>query len=120
MERAVREAALAEHHDRKASNIEARLESTIFSDDPDALERLAEKIANLEAERDRRKLVNRLYRKGDAEGLSELGLTIEGLKADMKRFWADRPYPSYSLSNISANIRRLKQRVEAIRGGAAS
>ena len=53
----------AERHASKAKNIEAQLKSSIYDDDPDALEALRERISRLEAERERIKKINAYFRK---------------------------------------------------------
>lgn len=82
---------MAAHHAARADGIDRQLERTIFSDDPDAPERLRERIAGLEAQRDRAKAYNLERRKAGAETL-----------------------PGYVLTNLGANIRRLRARLEAI------
>ncbi len=48
---------MAAHHRSKAAGIADQLERSIFSDDPDAPERLRERIAVLEADRERMRAV---------------------------------------------------------------
>lgn len=91
-------------HARKAESMRARADSiedaadrAIYSDDPDAIERLKERIAELEAERESRKAANAAWKRSDpATRLPE------------------RPWPSYSLSNLSGNIARLRGRLNAL------
>lgn len=74
-------------------------------DDHDARERLTERIAELEAQRERMKAANAEYRK---EHRAELkGLT---------KYQRDEliPYPGWALTNLGANIRRNKQRFAAL------
>ena len=52
---------------RKAASIEAAADKAIYSDDEDAVERLTERIAELEAERDRIKAYNASCRKGSPD-----------------------------------------------------
>lgn len=89
----------------RADNIEAAADRAIYDDDPDAVERLRERIAALEAERDRRKQANAAFRK---EHKAEL--------AAMHPY--DRhqaiPFPSYNLSNLTGNIGRLRKRLTAL------
>jgi hypothetical protein len=53
----------------RADGIEAQAERAIYSDDVDAIERLQERIAELEAERERIKRYNGTARKGFARSL---------------------------------------------------
>lgn len=89
-----------------AAEIEHQADRAIYDDDPDALERLEERIAELEAERERRKAANTAYRK---EHRAEL--------AAMRPYERSEaiPYPTYSLSNLSGNIARLRKRIPVIK-----
>jgi len=88
----VEHSKMAERHRQKAGGLDMQLDA-IFSDDADALERIAEKIAELEAKRAERVAANKAARK-------------EGKPA---------PWPSYSLSNLSGNIRRYRLRLEDVK-----
>ena len=116
-ERANEHGQVAEHHRQKADGLESQLDRTVFSDDTDAVERLAERIASNERKRDAMKLVNRLYKKGDVSGLKKLGLSLEHLKEKMAALpaYEKSPYPAYALTNLGARIRTDKKRVEEIK-----
>lgn len=103
----------AEDYARRAAAVGT---SGISSDDPDAVDKLTDKVADLEAKRDRMKLVNALYRKKDAAGLEKLGLSLEALTAQIEKLhrWDRQPYPSYSLSNLGARIRDAKKRASRL------
>jgi hypothetical protein len=90
----------------RAANIEAAAKQAIYSDDPDAIERLAEKIAKLEAERDAVKQANAEYRKAHRDEL----------RAMPSAYARDRalPYPSYVATNLTGNIGRLRKRLEQL------
>lgn len=114
MRSAYESAEMAKHHASKAGGLEDQLERSIFSDDPDAVEALRAKVADLRAQRERMTLVNKLYRKGDAAGLAELGLDLDKLRAQVAHVglsFVRAPYEGYQLSNLGANIRRLEQRI---------
>lgn len=119
--------------ERRADAIEAAAERAIYSDDPDAPDRLREKIAALEAERDRAKTINAAIRKvakahpgGGAEAnagtlrdMVALGYINDKEAASLARSYAIQPYhglgfPAYHLTNLGANIRRQKQRLAEI------
>lgn len=121
-------ANMADHHRAKAAGIEHQLRTSIYSDDEDAVERLEEKIARLEGERDRMKRINREIRKGDGweARLKESGAPLtDGEKRallDVARFQpyyckdGRRPvFPPYALQNIGGNIGRLKKRLAQVR-----
>lgn len=93
----------------RADNIEAQAKHAIYSDDPDAPERLCEKIAKLEAQRDAMKARNAEFRKTHRAELRE-----------MSAFQRDRamPHPGYELTNLGATIRTTRKRLEQIEAGA--
>lgn len=105
MRATVEHGAKAQEMAQRADNIEAAAAQAIYSDDPDATERLAEKIAKLEARRDRMKAANAEFRKAHREELK--GRTAYERSCAM-------PHASYELTNLGANIRRLKGRLEEV------
>lgn len=119
MRKGCESANMATHHDNKASGLESQLDGSIFSDDPDALEQIAERVAELEAEQAEAKRLNAWWRKNKTmkgcPGISDA--TAERLDQDIpQRYsWEQQPVASYSLKNRNANIRRLKQRAEEIK-----
>lgn len=116
MRKVVDEGRLSEHHAARARGIAAQLDRSIFSDDDDAIEQLERRVAENEAERERRKKVNKLYAKGDAEGLAAMGLDLERLRQGMAKMPHEKsPYPSYSLTNIGARVRSDKKRIAEIK-----
>lgn len=104
---------------RKAASIRAAADRSIYSDDEDAIERLEERIAELEAERDSIKAYNASCRKGtpDPSLLSDKG------RADLASVANYAPYqlgkngamPGYALTNLGGNINRQKKRLEELR-----
>lgn len=117
---------MAAHHRSVAGGIAQQLETSIFSDDPDAPERLRERIEGLEAERARMKQINKAIGKGDGW---EARLRSDGIELterekraliDVAKFQPyyckdGRPvFPPYALSNLGSNIRRLRQRLEQV------
>lgn len=90
----------------------------ISSDDPNAIDKLKKKLENLEHIQEQMKGVNAYYRKHKTLDNCPL-LTpeeIEKLKADMQKQWhyEDKPYMSYELTNNSANMRRIRQRIKTL------
>lgn len=87
---------------RSADEIERQAEAAIYDDDPDAIERLIEKIEKLEARREAMKAANAKHRKENRAALKEMSPYERGQAI---------PYPSYSLSNLGGNISRCKERL---------
>lgn len=102
----------AEYFARRAEAV--RNNTAIFSDDPNAVEKLAEKIERLEKQQTLMREANKLVRKNDAEGLLDLGFSEKSVAALLEGDRMGRKgFPTYALTNQAANIRRLKQRLEA-------
>jgi hypothetical protein len=106
---------LAEHHEQKAAGLEIALEKNIFTDDPDAVEAIELRITANENKRERMKLVNKLYRKADVEGLKAVGLDYERMRTNLTApgvmTWDRTPHASYELTNLGARIRTDKERL---------
>jgi Domain of unknown function (DUF3560) len=108
-----------EHHDkaeyfrRRAAAAESNV--IIFSDDPDATEKLVDKIERLKKRQGVMKRANHLIRKADREGLADLGFSEESIAKLFAQDFAGRSgFPNYTLANNSANIRRLEKRLAVI------
>ena len=116
-EQAYESRAMAEQHRSKAAGIERQLDRSIFSDDPDAPERLAERIVHLEATRETMKRTNAAYKAGGIEAVrAQCGevQAVECARTLARCHWQTTPFPPYALTNVGANIRRLKGRIEEI------
>ena len=106
---------MASHHTSKAGGLESMLDNSIFSDDPDALDRLEERIQELEALREFKKKANSAFKKakgqpGWANGLGLAEDEARKLENQISNTMALMPYinvpfPSYNLTNLGANIR---------------
>lgn len=110
-------AKMAELHRSKADGIEHALERSIFSDDPDAPERIAERVAELEARRDAMKAANKAYKAGGFDAVRVAvgdAMALEGARILQVQPYYKVPFPPYALTNIGGNIRRLKARVAEI------
>jgi hypothetical protein len=82
-------------------------EGGISSDDPDAVTKLKEQLAEREFDQGRMVAVNKALRKHDTVSLLNLGFdenTIPHLSS----------FPSYRLTNNNANIRRIKDRITSL------
>lgn len=110
---------MAGHHRAAADGLERALNRSIFSDDPNAKEAIEARIKENEAKRERMKLINKLYRKGDAAKLAELGLNYEAMKTrleDPKTLsWCRIPYAAYELSNLGGRITADRKRLTAVK-----
>ena len=106
--------------DGKAAYYEARAEAaetnhSISGDDAEAVNRYKAKLEKLEAEQERMKAVNKAWKQGN-EALYSLGLTddeITKIKRSMPSY-EKKPYPAWALSNNSAEIRRVKDKLEEL------
>lgn len=91
--------------------------NTIYSNDDLVLEKLQNKIADLEEVQDLMKKVNAYYRKNKTLDGCELlpANEIEKIKNNMQfHSWYDAPFAPFELTNNNANIKRLKGRVAEI------
>jgi len=109
-----------------AENAENRSDYAIDSDDPDAVEKIGERIEELRTEHERGKALNKAYKAsgyahtGEVEKIEKFaelaGCSVEEAReivADCDK-WKEVPCPSYRMSNRSANIRRLVKRKEQL------
>ena len=104
----------------KAAGIEAAADRAIYSDDEDATERLGERIAELEGERDRMKRANKDFKKGAK--IEALDYLTERDKRLLLSVAQTQPYymkdglrfPPYAISNLTGNIGRQKKRLAAL------
>jgi hypothetical protein len=106
---------------KKAAELDSRAESikrnqAIFSDDPEASEKIADKIARLEARQQLMKDTNAAIKKQDRARLAELGYTEKAAERLLteKDCFGGLGFARFELSNNGANIRRLKERAAII------
>lgn len=101
---------------RKIENILTN--TTIHSNDALALEKLQNKLAELQELQAKMKERNAYYRKhGTMKGYEGISDDIaERMDAEIKSgySWQQQPYSSYKLSNNNAEIRRTKERIAEI------
>lgn len=104
----------------QAAELRSRAEAAeknraIFSDDPQAEEKIADKIERLTQRQEMMKAANKLVRKEDRAGLAEMGFS-EAVIAQLftPDFCGRLGFPDYELKNNGANIRRLKQRLASL------
>lgn len=113
--------AVETHDAAKSAEWSARNSGhAITSDDPEALVALRAKLADLEAGRERSKQINKAWRKGGEEALRALDLPESVVKGVLRTMelcpWMKNPCDT---KNTSANIRRVKQRIEELEAAAA-
>jgi hypothetical protein len=102
-----------------AGELERRAESIgtagISSDDPEAIDKLQAKVARLEAMQEKMTQANRAIRAKNDEDLKTLGFDDAQIaKLKEPDFCGRIGFPDYALTNNSANIRRIKQRIEQL------
>lgn len=106
----------------RADEIERQAERAIYSDDHDAVAKLRERIATLEAERERAKTVNKAIRKHGLQRLCQPDPPFALETAEVKELLQlmqlcpyheveKRGWPGYKLTNLSGNINRQKKRL---------
>ncbi|OAI41228.1 hypothetical protein AYO38_04145 [bacterium SCGC AG-212-C10] len=120
-------AAQAADFTSRAASITEQADRSIYSDDPDAIARLRERIEALEAERARRVAINAEIRgrklkpdmPDDARvaGISAVWAAMactDQEKRDMVNAWRFNGrlgYPSYAISNLTSRITKQRQRL---------
>jgi len=100
----------AEYYEGKAEAAEKN--QSISGDDPEALERYQKKLAELEKAQEYMKNVNRAWRKGKA-ALVALGFSED--ESERLANETKRPCPRWMLGNNSAEIRRVKEKMEMLK-----
>jgi len=109
----------AEHYERKAQGVDTY---SISADDPDALRKLKERVANLKSLQERMKSANMAIRQNAKAGLEAQQAALEGLgfKPEQAKSMLTPDvmgtvgFASYSLSNNNANIKRLEKRIKGL------
>lgn len=100
---------------KRNPNIYPSAVQVIKSGESDTIAKLENKIAQEERRRDMLKEVNKIIRAGKdvKENLLQLGLSEKTVLEVLKPDYAGRTgIPQFTLTNLGANIRRLKQRLE--------
>lgn len=116
MEKASESADMAKHHESKAFGIAAQLNGSVFSDDPDALEALADRQTALEVRRDWMKAGNAYYKARKTldgwDGPEDV--RKDGESVLRHQAYYGKPFPPYAFSNLSARIRADMKRAKTI------
>ena len=134
IERADRDMRASCEASAKAKYWEQRAEAAeknraVSADDPEALEKLREKLTGLEAIQERLKADNKALRKAkispddseatekmQAAGVSPQGITSLARLVRICRYHCEPYYkhPTYTLTNNNANIKRVRKRIEEL------
>lgn len=106
---------------KKAEELARRAEAAarntaVSSDDPDAVAKLKEKLAKEEETQEKFKGLNKAVRSKDPRAaLAALGLSEDTIARLLTPDFCGRiGIPDYEIRNRSANIRRIKQRIEEL------
>lgn len=113
----------AESMAQRAAGIEAQLQGSIYSDDPDAIEQLQSRIADLEAQADRIKRYNKSVRAGSPDTSILSSKQRDDLASLLKyaAFQSKRgEFPGYALSNLNGNLKRNRDRLAKLMGARVS
>ena len=106
------------HADALRARAEAAENNTaISSDDPEAVQKLQEKLKKLEDGQEMMKAVNRYYKKNGTCVGCELITEEQARKLDMdaEKNYYNRPFAPYALTNNNQNIRNVKERIESLK-----
>lgn len=121
MRKSIEHGNKAEYYAQRAASMEN--DTTIYSDDPEALTKLKDRLERLENYRQFMKDANKAWRKyaskNDASELNALGFTGERLEkliaeVDSHYSWNKRPFEDFRLTNLGANIRRIGDRIKQL------
>lgn len=118
----VEEMDKAEYYQNKAAGVGR---GGISSDDPEAVVKLKEKLANLEQQHKKMVEINKEYRKlkGDVDKMQTITDSqriaiktayqeaVDNKYANEKNY---NPIPSYDLTNSRGNVRNIKKRIDAL------
>lgn len=114
MDRFVEEAEKAKELERRAKRVGA---GGVSADDPAAVQKLQAQLEKMEEKREFMKRVNKEFRQGGwgaVTGISDAAR--ERLHSIMlaEPWKGGKPFQAYELTNLGANIRRVRERIEAL------
>ena len=100
------------------------IRGSIYSDDPQAVEKLRDKLARLNTQQKRMKALNAAWRKAkkpapdDVVGWGKIADTLgqdlwqlDRIRVNMARDCLDRAPYTYQISNNNSNMKRIKDRI---------
>lgn len=101
----------AAYYEEKAKAIENN--DAIFSDDPNALDKLTDKLNGMKTTQEFMKAANKCLKKNDKDGFLKLQFGTLELweQLNVVDRLHGKGFPSFKLTNNSANIRRIEQRI---------
>ena len=107
----------AEEYRSRAASVEAN--AAIYSDDPEAVDRLGDKVTELEAEQAEMKRINAALRKGADLDTLEMSEAHRAELLSVERHQGyynprQRGFPPYMLTSINARIKTAKKRAEIV------
>ena len=117
MDRMLEESGKAQDLDRRAASVG---KGGISSDDPEAVRKLMDQLAGLEETRKLWKRVNAAHRAylKNPSGLDTCDLSQEWRDRvrsyELAYSWEPHPVAPYQLTNLGANIRRIRKRIEEL------
>ena len=114
MGRCVAAGKKADYYAQKAQSIKDN--DAIFSDDPQALLKLEQKLEELKDRQGFMRAANKCLRKKDREGFLKLDFASPELWTKlMNPEWGGVGFAPYSLSNNNANIKRTQKRIAGLK-----
>lgn len=115
-EKAFEEQKKAEHYAQRAAAAEDN--TAISSDDPEAVLKLREKLADLEKLQEMMKAANKIVKRKGTQSEKVAELEALGIKDPARIFTPDFAgrigFPDYAITNNGAEIRRCKKRIEQL------
>ncbi|HEU5046131.1 MAG TPA: DUF3560 domain-containing protein [Nocardioidaceae bacterium] len=130
MDRGIEHQRKAEQMASRADTIEAQLAESIYDDDPDALDRLRDKLDRLQAKRKRYTDYNascrRAHKADPTSTHGDLSILDPAQRQDLAalaRFGSLRPggaFPPYATSNLSGQLSKLRERIARLERGQGS
>ena len=117
MGRSVAAAKKADYYAEKAQSIKDN--DAIFSDDPEALLKLEQKLGALKDRQEFMRAANKCLRKKDREGFLKLDFASAELWTKLiNPEWGGVGFAAYSLTNNNANIKRTQKRIAVLKAQA--
>ena len=107
--------------ERRATHAESA--RTVFSDDPEAIDKLKEKLARLNKLRETMRHANAVIRRGSdvVSALGALGIREETAKQLLEKDFAGRiGFPDYKLRNTASEAKRIEKRIRELEARAST